>query len=244
VRRLFIGLLALVGLLAGGCIIQFATLYEDDAGRTHFVGLASNLTDADVVDAVVEVKFFDSSNHLLATAFVNPCTRTLQHKQSSPVEVTIPAGVTANRTETVVHPMTFGSKLVPDLEINNIEVEVDGDVTHLTGTVENDDNETFYAVQVCAAFYDDDGEVIRVGRVFLDPAKLSRDDSGDFDIAIEDAGDVEEYQIWVDATVRNPTDVTAPVVEGPDDLPEPGETGTPTATPTETATPTVTPTPS
>lgn len=32
--------------------------------------------------------------------------------------------------------------------------------------------------------------------------------------------DVEEYQLWVDATTRSPTDVTAPVVVGPNSLAE------------------------
>lgn len=238
-RRLFVGLLAIMGLLAAGCIIQFATLYKDDAGRTHFVGLVSNLTAADVVDAVVEIKFFDSSNNLLATQFVNPCTRTLQHHQDAPIEATIPAGVTADRTETIVHPLTFGTKLVPDLEVSDLALDTVDGTSHLTGTVENDDNITFQAVHVCAAFYDDDGDVLRVGRAYLDPARLSRGDTGEFDIAIEDMpSEVEEFQLWVDATRRNPTDVTAPIVVGPDELPGPGPTGTPTPTPTITPTPT------
>lgn len=244
-KRLLIALLALVGIVAGGCIIQFHTLYEDDDGRTHFVGLASNLTNADVVDAVVEVKFYDSSNNLLATRFVSPCTRTLQAHQSSPVESTIPAGVTVKRVDAIVHPMTFGEKMVPDFDIKNVSVDEDGTVTHLKGDVKNSDNKTFYGVQVCAAFYDDDEDVVRVGRAYLDPAKLSKGATGSFDIAVDDMpDDVEEYQIWVDATVRSPTDVTAPVVEGPEEMPGVATaTPTPTGTPGPTDTPTVTPTP-
>ncbi|MCJ7491113.1 MAG: FxLYD domain-containing protein [Dehalococcoidia bacterium] len=244
-KKLLVPLLALIGIVAGGCIIQFSTLYVDDVSRTHFVGLASNLTNADVVSASVEVKFFDSSNNLLATEFVSPCTRTLQAHQSSPVESIIPKGVTAKRTETVVHPMTFGDKMVPDLDFKNIKVEKDGTVTHLKGEVKNSDNETFYAVQVCAAFYDDDDDVVRVGRAYLDPAKLSEDATGAFDIAIADMpADTEEYQIWVDATIRSPTDVTAPVVEGPEEMPGVATaTPTVTGTPAPTSTPTITPTP-
>jgi hypothetical protein len=132
---------------------------------------------------------------------------------------------------------------VPDMDIKNIAVEVDGDVTHLVGEVKNSDSVTFYAVQVCAAFFDDDDNVVRVGRAFTDPAKLSKGATTEFDIAVEDMpSDAEEYQLWVDATVRTPTDVTAPVVEGPDDIPSVA-TGTPTPGPTNTSTPTVTPTP-
>jgi len=249
-RRLLVLLLALIGIVAGGCIIQFSTLYQDDASRTHFVGLASNLTKADVVSASVEVKFFDSSNNLLATQFVSPCTRTLQAHQSSPVESIIPKGVTVKRTETVVHPVTFGEKMVPDFDIKNVTVDEDGTVTHLKGDVKNSDNETFYAVQVCVAFFDDDEDVVRVGRAYLDPAKLSEGATGSFDIAIDDMPtDAEQYELWVDATTRSPTDVTAPVVEGPDDIPgvataTPTVTGTPGPTDTPTATPTpVTPEP-
>ena len=159
-RKLFVGLLAIAGLLAAGCIIQFATLYKDDAGRTHFVGLASNLTNADVVDAVVEIRFYDNSNNLLDTRFVNPCTRTLQDHQSSPVESILPPGVTANRTESIVHPLTFGAKLVPDFDVTGVTLEVDGDITHLKGTVENEDNISFYAVQVGAFSRRDNAEAL------------------------------------------------------------------------------------
>ena len=232
-KRLLVLLLALVGIVAGGCIIQFSTLYKDGDGRTHFVGLASNLTKADVVSAAIEVKFFDSSGILLATEWTSPCTRTLQKGLSSPVESIIPAGVSASRTETVVHPMTFGDKTLPDFDINNVKKEVDGDTTHLKGEVKNSDSITFYAVQVCAAFFDDDGDVVRVGRAYLDPAKLSKGATSTFDIAIDKMPtNAEEYQLWVDATTRTPTDVTAPVVKGPADIP-----GLATATPTHTSTP-------
>jgi hypothetical protein len=238
-RKLLVLLLALIGIVAGGCIIQFSTLYVDDVSRTHFVGLASNLTNADVVSASVEVRFYDSSNNLLATKSVSPCTRTLQAHQSSPVESIIPAGVTVKRAETVVHPQTFGEKMVPDFDIKNISFEKDGTVAHLKGEVTNNDNEAFYAVQVCAAFYDDDDDVVRVGSDYLDLTTLSEDKTGEFDIEIEDwTADAEQYELWVDATTRSPKDVTAPVVEGPDDIP-----GLATATPTATPTPTSTPTP-
>ena len=240
-KRLLVPLLALVGIVAGGCIIQFSTIYKDGDGRTHFVGLASNLSKVDVVSAAVEVKFFDSSNNLLATEWTTPCTRTLPKSQSSPVESIIPAGVTASRTETVVHPMTYGAKMVPDLDIDNQELVVSGDITHLTGEVKNNDDVTFYGVQACVAYFDNDGDVLRVGRAYLDPAKLPAGDTGTFDIAVDGSpDDFEEYQLWVDATTRTPTDVTAPVVVGPDELP-----GVATATPTATATstPTATPTP-
>jgi hypothetical protein len=245
VKRLLLPVLATAGMLMTACIIQFSTLYEDSGDRTHFVALASNLTDVDVVDAVVEVRFFDSSNNLLATEFVSPCTRTLQAHQSSPVESVIPAGVTADRTETVVHPLTFGERRTPDFDFEDVEFTSDDAGTHVTGTIENNDGITYRAVQVCAAFFDEDGNVVRVGRAFTDQSTLSGGEDGVFDIVVEALpSDAETYQLWVDATKRNPVEVTAPVVRKSAEVPTATATPTRTGTPTSTSTPTATATPS
>lgn len=243
-KRLLLLGLAVLGILATACIIQFSTLFVDGDGRTHFVGLASNLTDIDVVSAVVEVNYFDGGNNLLATDFVTTCTRTLQGGQSSPFESIIPAGVSAARAETKVHPLTFGERPTPDFDFENIQFSSDAAGTHLTGTIENNDDITYRGVQVCAAFFDDDGDVLRVGRAFTDPSSLSGGADGDFDIVIADLpAKAETYQLWADATKRHPVEVTAPVVRQETDLPAPTATPTRTGTPTVTATPTATPTP-
>jgi hypothetical protein len=240
VKRLLLVALAAAGILATACITQFTTLFVDDDDRTHFVGLASNLTDVDVVSAVIEVNYFDGSNNLLATDFIPTFTRTLQAGQSSPFESIIPAGVTASRAETIVHPMTFGERPTPDFDFEDIDFSSDSEGTHVTGTIENNDDIIYRGVQVCAAFFDDDGDVLRVGRAFTDPSRLSGGGDGDFDIVIADLpSEAETYQLWVDATKRNPIEVTAPVVRASANIPSPTETPTPTATvtPTPTATP-------
>ena len=248
-KRLLLAGTAVIGLLATACVIQFTTLFVDDEDRTHFVGLASNLTDGDVVSAVVEVQYFDRSNNLLATDFVATCTRTLQSGQSSPFESIIPAGVAVSRAETVVHSLTFGERPTPDFDFEDIEFTGDAEGTHVTGVIENNDDITYRAVQVCAAFFDEDGNVVRVGRAFTDGSTLVGGAEGDFDVVIADLpSDTETYQLWADATKRNPIEVTAPVVRASASLPSltptPTHTGTPSATPTPSATltPTATPT--
>lgn len=245
-RRMLLLAVALMGILATACIIDFTTLFVDDDDRTHFVGLARNLTDVDVVDAIVEVKYYDSGNNLLATDFVRTCTRTLQGRQSSPFESVIPAGVTVKRAESIVRPLTFGERPTPDFDFENVEVTGDAAGTHLTGTIQNNDDITYRAVRVCAAFFNDDGDVVRVGHDFTDPSTLEDGDEGDFDIVIEDLpSDAETYKLWADATKRNPIEVTAPVVRRSEELPTPTRTPTPTVTgtPAPTSTPTATPTP-
>ena len=218
-KRFLIPLVVIVGVLAGGCIVQFSSIYEDATDNTHFVGLARNLTAGDVVSASVEVRMYDSSGNLVATEFASPCTRTLQDHASSPIEAIIPPGVTVDEAETVVRPITVGTKAVPDLDFDNIAIGEDGTTTHLTGDITNNDDINYYAVRVCAAIFDDHGDVVRVGRDYTTPSTIDSSDSGEFDIAIADMpSDAEQYQLWVDAVTRSPSDVTAPVVLGPSDL--------------------------
>jgi len=244
-KRLLVIVLAVTGILAAGCIVRFGTLYEDASDTSHFVGLASNLSTIDVVAASIRVDFYDSGNRLLDTDFVSPCTRTLQVKKDSPFEAVASTGVTANHVQTTVYPLTLGKKAVADLDVDedDITITTTDDELHIEGTVDvgNDD---LYAVHVCAALFDDDDNVLAVGSDTTSPADIDEDESGTFDVSIDisdiDVDDVEQYELWVDALVHNPNDVTAPVIVGPEDVEIEG-----TATPTRTATPTptVTPTP-
>ncbi len=252
-KRLLILVLALTGILAAGCVVRFSTLYTDTNDNTHFVALASNLTNADIVAASVEVDFFDSSNRLIATEFASPCTRTLQDHSDSPVEAILPSGVTVDHVQTTLRPVTFGTKAEADLDVNNVATTTSGDTTHITGDIDVGSDDLFQ-VQVCVALLDNDGKVVKVGRAFTSPANIRNGRTGTFDVSLEQDDDATQFEIWVDAVTHNPNDVTAPVVVGPDDLeglatrtPTPTKTATPcaggTCTPTPSSTPTLTSTP-
>jgi hypothetical protein len=258
-KRLLIAALALLGILSAGCIVRFGTLTNTN-DTADFVGLASNLTNLDVVAASVQVDFLDSSGLVISTVNASPCTRTLQKHKDSPVEASLPSGVTAKKVRTTVHPLSFGTKVVADLDVNedNIAITTSGDTMHIKGPVKVGSDDLF-SVHVCAALLDKDGNVLAVGDDTTSPADINSDASGTFDVAIDtsimsDTGDIHQFELWVDALVHHPTDVTAPVVIGPNDVadfeatPTPTVTGTPptatpTKTPTPTATPTITPTP-
>ncbi len=252
-KRLAVLALALVGILAAGCIVRDYTLYVSNVdGTTHFVGLASNLTNANIVAASVEVDFFDSDNRLISTDFVSPCTRTLQNHTDSPIDAELPAGVDVDHVQTTLRPITFGTKDIPDLDIDDVAESTSSDTTHLTGTIDVGGRDLFQ-VQVCVALLNDNGKVVKVGRGFTDPTNIRHNHSGSFDVSMEEDDDASQYEIWVDAIVHNPNDVTGAVVEGPNDLNDlqtatPTRTGTPTpcsggtCTPTPSATPTLTPT--
>jgi hypothetical protein len=244
-KRLLVLALAITGILAAGCIVRFGTFNDD---TNHFVGLASNLSTVDVVAASVQVDFLNSSGTVVYTRNVSPCTRTLQKHMDSPVEATAPSSINAKTTKETVRPLTFGHKTVADLDVDedDIEITATDDEVHIEGTVDVGDDD-LDDVHVCAALFDDDGDVIAVGDDNTSPSDIDSDDSGTFDVTIDtsdiDIDDIDEFELWVDAVTHSPSDVTAPVVVGPDDFDDFTATPTPTGTPTPTSTPTPTATP-
>jgi hypothetical protein len=215
-KRLLVLALAVTGILAAGCIVRFGTLYTQD-NTSHFVALASNLTNVDVVAASVQVDFYDSGNRLLKTEFTGPCTRTLQKGKDAPIEVVLPTGITANHVQTTVRPITFGTKAVADLNIDNIQITTADTTTHITGDIDVG-NKDLYAINVCAALLDRHGNVLKVGRHAASPTNIDSDDSGTFDVSMTADDDATQFEIWVDAVTHTPSDITAPVVVGPEDI--------------------------
>jgi hypothetical protein len=256
-KRLLVLALAVTGILAAGCIVRLGTFDRD---TNHFVGLASNLTNVDVVSASVQVDFLNSSGTIVDTENVDTCTRTLQKHMDSPIEAT--SDTNARTVKTTVHPQTFGHKDVADIdEVDENDVDIPdptGDTLHIKGPITA--NEDLEDVHVCAAVFDNDGIVLAVGEddnVGDADGNIDDGDTANFDVSVdisdltaEDAdhnvGDIDSYELWIDA--RSGSDVTAPAVVGPNDVnveeATPTPTGTPpTATPTRTSTPTMTPTP-
>jgi hypothetical protein len=216
-KRLLVLALAVTGVLAAGCFVRFGTFNDDS---NHFVGLASNLTNVDVVAASVQVDFLNSSGTIVDTENVSPCTRTLQKQMNSPVEATAPSSINARTTKETVRPLTFGHKTVADLDVDEdtiaITTSADEDTTDITGSI--DANEDLENVHVCAALFDNDGNVIAVGHDFsTTPGDIDDNHTGTFDVSVDtsdiDVGDIDQYELWFDAIAGN--DVTAPVVVGP-----------------------------
>lgn len=221
-KRLLVLVLAMTGILAAGCIVRFGTFNDD---TNHFVGLASNLTNVDVVAASVQVDFLNSSGSVVYTKNVSPCTRTLQKQMDSPVEADAPSSINARSVKTTVRPLTFGHKTVADLDVDEDEIAITSDVDeiNIAGSIDVGDDD-LEDVHVCAALFDNDDNVLAVGSdTSTTPGDIDSDGTGTFDVAIDtsdvdDVDDIDSYKLWIDAIDGN--EVTAPVVIGPNDISE------------------------
>ena len=210
-KRLLLVALAITGILAAGCIVRFGSLYTENDPTSHFVGLASNLSKVDVISASVKVDFYDSGNHLLDSKLVSPCTRTLQIGKDSPFEAVANDGVVANHVQTTVQWLTLGHKTVANLDADtdNIAVSTDSGDTHITGTI--DANEDLKSVNVCAALLNSSGTVVKFGK---DSAgNIDDGHNAHFDVSMTSDDTATQFELWIDG-LRG-TDPTAPVVVGP-----------------------------
>ncbi len=238
-KRLLVVALAIVGILGAGCFVRFGTLYEK-GDTSHFVAFATNLSKVDVVSASVEVDFYNSSNRLLDTEFVSPCTRTLQIGNDSPVEVVARSGIVADHVQTKVQWLTLGHKTVADLDVTHIVITRGSSTYEVNGNIDVGSKD-LYSINVCAALLDKYGNVVQVGKIAASPKNIASDGSGTFDVSIPYDKTATKYELWIDAVTHSPSDVTAPVVIGPTSIKI--ATPTPTPTRTKTPTPTITPTP-
>jgi hypothetical protein len=141
----------------------------------------------------------------------------------SPVEATASLALNARSVKTIVHPFTFGTRPVADLDVDEdliaITTTADEEETHITGQI--DANEDLEDVHVCAALFDDDHNVIAVGRDFsTTPPDIDEDESGTFDVSVDtseiDVNDIDQFELWFDAIAHD--GITAPVVVGPNDV--------------------------
>jgi hypothetical protein len=233
-KRLLVVALAIVGILGAGCFVRFGTLYEQ-SDTSHFVAFATNLSKVDVVSATVEVDFYNSSNRLLDTEFVSPCTRTLQIGNDSPIDVVARSGIVADHVKTTVKPLTFGHKPIADLDVTHIVITKGSSTYEVNGNIDVGSKD-LYSINVCAALLDKYGNVVQVGKVAASPKNIASDGSGTFDVSIPYDNTATKYELWIDAVTHSTSDVTAPVVIGPASI----KLATPTPTPTKTKTPTPT----
>jgi hypothetical protein len=210
-KRFLVVALAVVGILAAGCIMRFGSIYTEGS-TSHFVGLASNLSKVDVIRAQVQVDFLDSSNHVLASRIVDPCTRTLQIGMDSPVEAEYNS-TAVNHVQTYVQWKTLGHKTVADLDVNDDDFTIttaSGEIK-IAGTF--DANEDLDDVHVCAAMFKSDGTVVKVGSDETVGDVDDGDDAVPFDVTMDSDSSAATFKLWIDG-LRG-SDPTAPVVVGP-----------------------------
>jgi hypothetical protein len=158
-------LLALATLATGAKCIEHDTMYVDSEGYTHVVGHMTNETDVSASSVTLDAKLFDASDNLIAETTGTLCPVTVQPHSSNAFDLKFPNPNIPGAVRYEVRPIAGATiaQPLPDPHIFLIRFyarRVGPDVI-VFGQVRNDSGQTYFNTSLCAAVYDQKGDVIR-----------------------------------------------------------------------------------
>lgn len=235
--------------IAATCTVQKISLTEINE-RDTFAGELHNDSGVDILNHKIQVSFLNDNLAVVEVQTVNGCLRSLQDGAVNffSVQSTLDGDDTdigLARMANIAEDPAFkvGNVEQGNISFSDIEAVRTGGELVITGTLTNDDGDALEDPAVCAVVYDEDGNVIVVGRDVL--SDLAIDASGAFSITVDvpdDAELVDSIDVWGDG-LEDDTPIQPESDEDNAITVVPTNTTTPTATPTATNTPEPTATP-
>jgi hypothetical protein len=174
-----------------------ATSFRTPFGAFHIVGEVSNGSSSPVEQVRLRATAYDAGGAVVATQDALACLGVVPPGGESPFEIPFfqaTGDIARYAIEVEARP---ASREAPSgLDAGNILVTSSPSGEYrLSGEIRNNSRTTYRFVQVCAAFYDAAGNVVRVDSTFTNPPTLDPRESGDFEVA-QTATAIDTYRIW------------------------------------------------
>ena len=192
----------------GSITVRNSAWYVDDFfGDIEIVGEVVNNVGSDVAFVEITANAYSASNTLLTTESGFSCVMSMAPGTDSPFDIFIfdpPAGIDhidLSVTGLTEAPFLFFDPPVVGLDPTITNVFTDFiDFRHIVGTVTNNSSFTYDFINVCVAFYDGSGDVVRTGLDFVSPDTLGPGATGSFDASADSSGaGIVSERVWVDA---------------------------------------------
>jgi hypothetical protein len=208
VKRIIpIALLGIVALtaIAATCTVQNASLTKIGDHDT-FGGELHNDSGVDILSHRIRVAFLNSNNAVVETRTVEGCLRSLQDGTENFFSVASALG--AGDTNVALARMAnleedpgfkIGGVVQGNVEVSGVTVTRTATSIVITGTIKNTDGDALDDPAACVVVYNDDDQVVVVGRDVL--SDLAVDASGAFEVTLtvpDNADTVDHVDIWVD----------------------------------------------
>ena len=163
----FVGLLlALFAVASAAKCIENDQMYVDREGYTHVVGHMTNETDVSASTVTLRAQLFDAAGNVIAEATGPLCPESVQPKSQNVFDLRFPNPNIPNVARYEVRPIsgTTIPSALPDPQIFLIRFFARrfGDFVGVLGQVRNDSGVSYSDMGLCAAFYDNQGRVVRV----------------------------------------------------------------------------------
>jgi hypothetical protein len=258
-KKIAVLVLALASLaaFAGTCVIRNVGETEIDGDLVYGAEMHNEI-GVNILQHRFLVGFIDEDGEVVATKNATQCTRTLQANASN--YYSADSGHDPDEIDVVLSRMVIdsglkiGTALDSDLKLSNVKAIRDGEDLRVTGNVENDGNDDYEDVIVCAVVFNDNDDVVVVqlhAKFDLDGGDdqdftitipvTNKDDDSDHVSVFADAENADEDNALVEPVSK--TDVNAVDCTAKTATPTGTIAATDTATPTSTpVTPTATPT--
>lgn len=183
-------------------VIESHTSFRDDRGRFHVVGLAQNRGGLNASRVDTEANFYDATGALVNTTFTYGERSTVPSGERTPFHLTVHDEET--RIDDYELEISSGSTReeplgAEALSASEVAMETQPNGTALVdGHVRNEGPRDAGQVRVVVAFYDEEGQIHRVGVAPTDPSSIPAGDRASFAVSSgpTDAA-IGGYDLWV-----------------------------------------------
>lgn len=211
-KRYIAPLLSILAVLASGCILHVSH-YTDDAGKTVYVGELYSEGNSYGPGATVEGTFYDAGGHVITTEKGSTCLG-VDPKHVVPFKVTLPPGTAAPAKvdwQVLATPVA-DAFLATGLEAQITDQAVDpSGATWFSGLIANNSANTYTGGDVCAAWFNAAGDVLRVAVAEANMLRFAPGNSIPFAMVEQVPPEATTMSFFLDAGVT-PPGVTAPTI--------------------------------
>lgn len=187
---------------AAGFSVLNTSDYVSITGTLHVVGEVRNNNPFDALFVQIEATFFDTADRVVATEDGFACVTIIPAGGDSPFHILLsdpPANIARYTLRAYDEPAS-------EPPLSGLDISVVSTYTtwigayHVTGLITNNSSDTYHWVEVCGAFYDSGGKVIRAGFDVLLEDVFSPGESASFDFfQLVDSTQVASYRLWPEA---------------------------------------------
>ena len=212
-----------IALVLSGCpSIRNESLYVE-GGSTHDIGEVFNDSDSAYHVTQVTGTYYDAAGNVIATKSTVGCPEVVSPHDAVPFDVTVGDGSQVAQHSLAIQGENVPSPLSNHLALRSTHVSRNAIGIEVNGRVANEGSVPYYFVEVCLAFYDGNGTLVRTGWTLVGLGDLAAGEAGSFDMyAIGVPSQAASVRLWLDASETDslePVNPVMPISTGPMALP-------------------------
>ncbi len=209
-----------IALVLSGCpSIRNESLYVE-GGSTHDMGEVFNDSDSAYHVTQVTGTYYDAAGNVIASKSTVACPEVVSPHDAVPFDVTV-----GDASQVAQHSLAIQGENVPSplpnhLVLRSTHVSRNAMGIEVNGRVANEAGVGYQMVEVCLAFYDGNGTLLRTGWTLVGLGDLAAGEVGSFDMyAVGLPSEATTVRLWLDAEEADSPDPVMPISTGPTSLP-------------------------